>query len=99
MRTTAATGTIVAVILGALELIEDWTGWKSGITEEWILAVLAVVTPLIAWFAGSQMSSVATRFIAPAPPTAGENPPGESEHGADRHPPGASRQAQNRRRP
>jgi hypothetical protein len=43
--------TIVAVVLGALELIEVWTGWKSGITEEWILSVLAVFTPILAWFA------------------------------------------------
>jgi hypothetical protein len=48
----AASGSIIAVILGALEVIEDFTGWKSGLTEEWFIAVLAVATPIIAWFGG-----------------------------------------------
>jgi hypothetical protein len=44
--------TIIAVILGILELIEDFTGWKTGVTQEWITAVLAVITPILAWFGG-----------------------------------------------
>jgi len=53
MRTTVATGAIVATVLGLLEIIEVWTGWKSGITEDWIITALAVLAPLAAWFGRS----------------------------------------------
>jgi len=46
---------VLAVILGVVELAEVWTGWKSGITEQVILTVLGVVTPLAAWWAGREI--------------------------------------------
>jgi hypothetical protein len=53
----ANAATIVAVILGALEIIEAWTGWKSGITEDWILSILAVLTGVFAWWGGRESHS------------------------------------------
>jgi len=52
MRTTIATGTIVATVLGIVEIVETWTGWKSGVTEDVILSVLTVVGLLAAWWGG-----------------------------------------------
>lgn len=39
----------VALLVAALIIIEDWTGWKSGITEEWIITILAVISPIVVW--------------------------------------------------
>jgi len=44
--------TLVAVILALLELIEEQTGWKSGITEHWIIDSLAILAPIFAWIGG-----------------------------------------------
>ena len=41
---------IVAVIMAVLLLIETWFGWKSEyISEEWILSILAILTPFLVW--------------------------------------------------
>lgn len=41
---------IAAFILAGLTIIELWTGWGApGITEEWIITVLALLTPIIVW--------------------------------------------------
>ena len=40
---------IIALILAVLQIIEIWSGWKSGITEEWLITVLAVLGPILVW--------------------------------------------------
>ena len=55
------TATLVAVVLGLAELIENFTGWKAGITQEWIIAVLAVITPIVAWWGGRNMAEISRR--------------------------------------
>jgi hypothetical protein len=40
---------IIAAVLAVLTLIEVWTGWKSGITEEYLLTVFAVLTPILVY--------------------------------------------------
>ena len=41
---------LVVLVLSALELLEYFTGWKSGIGEDWIMSVLAVLAPILVWF-------------------------------------------------
>lgn len=42
---------IVALIMAVLLIIEVWTGWKSEmITEEWVISILAILTPIIVFF-------------------------------------------------
>lgn len=40
---------IVALVLSALSLIELGTGWQSGVTEDWLLATIAIITPILVW--------------------------------------------------
>ena len=41
---------IVATVMGALVIIEAWTGWKSQfISEEVVLSIIAVATPLLVY--------------------------------------------------
>jgi hypothetical protein len=40
---------IIAAILSILTLIEVWSGWSSGITEEYLITVFAVLTPILVW--------------------------------------------------
>ena len=40
---------IVALIIAALQIIELITGWSSGITEQYLLMVLAVLSPILVW--------------------------------------------------
>jgi hypothetical protein len=40
---------IAAVVLSVLMLIEIGTGWQSGVTEEWILATLAILSPILVY--------------------------------------------------
>jgi|GEM_PF-7073908 len=41
--------TIVAAVLAVLELLEMWGGWSFGIGEEWVQAILVVLTPILVW--------------------------------------------------
>lgn len=40
---------IAAAIMSLLTLLELYFGFKSGITEEWLLALIAILTPIIVW--------------------------------------------------
>jgi hypothetical protein len=40
---------LVAVIMGILLLIENWTGWRIGLGEPWVETLLAVLTPIFVW--------------------------------------------------
>ena len=43
---------IVALIMAILIILEQIYGWEitgSGITEEWITNVLAILTPILVW--------------------------------------------------
>ena len=40
---------IVALIISALQVLELATGWQSGITESYLLMLLAVLNPLLVW--------------------------------------------------
>lgn len=41
---------IVALVMAILLIIEDWTGWSTGgITEEWVITILGVLTPIVVW--------------------------------------------------
>ena len=39
----------VALIMAIIIVVEDVTGWGSGITEEWVIATLAILTPILVW--------------------------------------------------
>jgi hypothetical protein len=42
---------IVATVMAILLIIEEWWGWKSDlITEQGIITVLAVLTPILVFF-------------------------------------------------
>lgn len=41
---------IIAAILSILTLIEVWSGWQSGITEDYLITLFAVLTPILVWF-------------------------------------------------
>ena len=51
------TAAIVAIILGVLEIIEIWSGWHSGITQDWIETILAILAPIFGWIAGGGRTS------------------------------------------
>ena len=46
---TASDKAYVAAIMAVLLIIETFTGWSLGITEEWVITILAVITPIIVW--------------------------------------------------
>jgi hypothetical protein len=49
---------VVAVVMGLLLLIEAWTGWKSDvISEEWLLTIIAVLTPILVYFVPNRRAS------------------------------------------
>jgi hypothetical protein len=41
----------VALIMSALIIIEEWTGWSglAGLTEQGITIILSLITPLLVW--------------------------------------------------
>lgn len=40
---------IAAAVVAVLALIEIFFGWDLGIGEEWVLSILAVLTPILVW--------------------------------------------------
>lgn len=40
---------LVAAIMSVITLAELYFGFRSGITEEWLLALIAILTPIIVW--------------------------------------------------
>lgn len=40
---------IAALVLAAAQLIEIITGWQFGLSEDWVLATLAILTPIVVW--------------------------------------------------
>lgn len=50
MLTSEMNKAIAAFVVSALTLVELWFGWETpGITEQWILTLLAVINPLLVW--------------------------------------------------
>jgi hypothetical protein len=48
----AYTAAIIALVLAIVEIIEIWSGWHTGITQDWIETILAVLAPVFAWLWG-----------------------------------------------
>lgn len=46
--------TLAAAIMAILVLLDDWLGlaFLKQITEEWIMTLIAVLTPLVVWISG-----------------------------------------------
>lgn len=40
---------IVAVVMAVLTLVEVWGGWHFGISEDWVVSLLAILTPILVW--------------------------------------------------
>lgn len=40
---------IVAVIMSVIALIEEFYGKQLGISEEWVLTTIAILTPVLVW--------------------------------------------------
>ena len=40
---------LVALVLSALTIVELLTGWKSGVTEDWLIGLLAILSPILVW--------------------------------------------------
>jgi hydroxymethylglutaryl-CoA reductase len=41
---------IVAAVMSVLELIELWGGFSTGVTQDWILSLMMILTPILVWF-------------------------------------------------
>ena len=46
---TASDKAYVAVAMAILVIIEQFTGLRLGIGEEWVTAILVVLTPIFVW--------------------------------------------------
>jgi len=40
---------LVALIMAILYLLNMWTGWFGGVTEESIGSIIAILTPIFVW--------------------------------------------------